>query len=826
MQPKGPSATVEPRTARRGKGLWRALLDLFSNVKFGILLLVVLFVYMSVGSAGVVYPTHPNLLHPDAWTHAQIRQWRGLEMTEFEWFHWWPFNLLMVLLCLNMTVTTLRRIPFNTINLGVWMIHTGIILLSLASVYYFATKIEGDAPVARRAITLALVEGVEGGEGGGVVDRTKILAMPGNVATLGVGDDAYDISVQSIDPSWELLSGEDAGSRAFSVNLLVQRGDGERFIRQAIAGYPDYTEDLVFSDDPQQPFQRNVKVNGERIFDPDLLVGLEFAPTDHLFLRNDLSKSWALYLREVGSDTWVERPIDGDFLYNDYIADRDWIWTESSMDPVPIDPMDVPIPAVSAEDPAPDLVLAATGYLRYAVMRDRATRGGRDAAFNPTAWVTISAPSMDRSTDYVLQALDPQRSVADGGLMVFRALESESDLGGVESRPTLRIEIPELDFVAERPIAEIFSGEDDPVISRIGDTGYAYRVLSVQDDLAIGSETVSVAIIEVTTPKGIFRRWVFDDPSLTRDVIDGAPMDRGDNHAGPIIGDDSIRTFYQPGTGAALLTLLAGPEPGRLRLASTIGVDEPEVFEITPGIALPLPGGLELTATRYEPRAVFERKPFIVPDRQRSRDAKEFFARLRLDVPGSDDSPWLRYHAYPFDGPEWVLRRHVYEPDLIRLADGRLIEVLFSRRRVGLPTEVSLEEFILTSHIGDFDGDSSNIRNYTSMLRFRDPGEAAWSEPSPVSVNAPVEHDGMWFFQAQWDPPDQPRFQGDVASAGLNYTVLGVGNRNGVYLQLLGCVIAVCGMIYAFYVKPILKQRRREARLARARSSSNAEVST
>ncbi|MAD19071.1 MAG: hypothetical protein CMJ52_02475 [Planctomycetaceae bacterium] len=802
------------------------MLDLFSNVKFGILLLVVLFVYMSVGSAGVVYPTHPNLLHPDAWTHAQIRQWRGLEMTEFEWFHWWPFNLLMVLLCLNMTVTTLRRIPLNTINLGVWMIHTGIILLSLASVYYFATKIEGDAPVARRAITLALVEGVEGGEGGGVVDRTKILAMPGNVATLGVGDDAYDISVQSIDPSWELLSGEDAGARAFSVNLLVQRGDGERFIRQAIAGYPDYTEDLVFSDDPQQPFQRNVKVNGERIFDPDLLVGLEFAPTDHLFLRNDLSKSWALYLREVGSGTWVERPIDGDFLYNDYIADRDWIWTESSMDPVPIDPMDVPIPAVSPDDPAPDLVLAATGYLRYAVMRDRATRGGRDAAFNPTAWVTISAPSMDRSTDYVLQALDPQRSVADGGLMVFRALESESDLGGVESRPTLRIEIPELDFVAERPIAEIFSGEDDPVISRIGDTGYAYRVLSVQDDLAIGSETVSVAIIEVTTPKGIFRRWVFDDPSLTRDVIDGAPMDRGDNHAGPIIGDDSIRTFYQPGTGAALLTLLAGPEPGRLRLASTIGVDEPEVFEITPGIALPLPGGLELTATRYEPRAVFERKPFIVPDRQRSRDAKEFFARLRLDVPGSDDSPWLRYHAYPFDGPEWVLRRHVYEPDLIRLADGRLIEVLFSRRRVGLPTEVSLEEFILTSHIGDFDGDSSNIRNYTSMLRFRDPGEAAWSEPSPVSVNAPVEHDGMWFFQAQWDPPDQPRFQGDVASAGLNYTVLGVGNRNGVYLQLLGCVIAVCGMIYAFYVKPILKQRRREARLARARSSSNAEVST
>ena len=45
------------------------------------------------------------------------------------------------------------------------------------------------------------------------------------------------------------------------------------------------------------------------------------------------------------------------------------------------------------------------------------------------------------------------------------------------------------------------------------------------------------------------------------------------------------------------------------------------------------------------------------------------------------------------------------------------------------------------------------------------------------------------------------------------------------YLQLLGCVIAVFGMIYAFYVKPILKQRRREAVYARGKTSSNAEVS-
>ena len=37
-----------------------------------------------------------------------------------------------------------------------------------------------------------------------------------------------------------------------------------------------------------------------------------------------------------------------------------------------------------------------------------------------------------------------------------------------------------------------------------------------------------------------------------------------------------------------------------------------------------------------------------------------------------------------------------------------------------------------------------------------------------------------------------------------------VGNRHGVYTQLAGCCISVVGMLYAFYVKPIIRRRRRE----------------
>ena len=154
------------------------------------------------------------------------------------------------------------------------------------------------------------------------------------------------------------------------------------------------------------------------------------------------------------------------------------------------------------------------------------------------------------------------------------------------------------------------------------------------------------------------------------------------------------------------------------------------------------------------------------------------------------------------------------EEIVVTLADGRKAEVMFSRQRLPLGTAVALEEFVLTSHIGGFTGSQGSIRDYMSAVRFKDVHAATWSEPQHVSVNEPVEHDGLWYFQAQWDPPDMRQAEDGTASAGLNYTVLGVGNRVGVHVQLAGCCIAVLGMIYAFYVKPVIKRRRQDEVLA------------
>ncbi len=814
-----PSAGSAAAISSSGRsGLLSRLLDLFSSVRLGITLLALLFVYMAIGSAGVLYPIHPNVFHPDAWVHAQMRQWRSFEMTEFEWFHWWPFDVLLGLICLNIAVTTVRRIPFRPINFGVWTIHAGILILAAGSVVYFGTKVEGDAPVLRRKVVVTWNEpgaaatrlAADGTAPAAASDALVLSAVPGNRGRLERDGGGYDVEIVDIDPQWELLSGDDVGERAYSVTLLVEAPDGERFMRQVIAGRPEYTEDLLFTDDPNQPMQRSVKVNGTPIVDDGLQVELAYESQEWFYLAHQISKAWAIYVRPPGADTWAERPVDGMPLYNDYVASRDWVFETPGDRPVEIDPIDLAVPP-GAGDPFPNLDLRVTGYLRYAVERSRIREGGPAAAYNPTAFMTVSSDLGERS-EYRLQALDPEARRADGGLLAFESIGSETQFDALLMAPSLRFRIPEVDFEIEEEIRAVLLAQQELAFTDLGDTGYAYRVVAVQDDIPLASGEASIAIIEIRTPDArILRRWVFDDPRLTRDV---GPDMTGPVHGGPALMDDAIEVEYRPGTGMALLTLVVGPETDRLRLVSSIGTDTPTAMPIEVGRPVAVEGGLTVAVDRFLPRAIVERKPWIVPPNQRDRDAGTHFAMVRVEAPGVEPQ-WLPFHQYAFDGPENLLRRFRFEPSTLRLADGREVEVIFSRQRLPLPAEIALEEFILTAHVGGFTGESGSIRNWTSLIRFRT-GEG-WTEPQQVSVNDPVAYGGYSYFQSQWDPPDPAREAGDRASRGLNYTVLGVGNRHGIYTQLAGCTIAVLGMLYAFYVKPVIRRRQIERAAAKAR---------
>ncbi len=754
---------------RRAKRPVSLLLGLFSSVWFGVILAVLLFVYCSIGSA---VPA--------------VRQLPALEMTEFQWFHWWPFNLLIVLFSVTMITVTIRRIPFRFVNAGVLMIHSGIIVLTLGSYYYFGTKVEGDTPVFRRRVVINHPS---------LTKPVSLLAIPGDSRVVNIGPDTWRFSIQSTNSAWPILSEKDKGHKAYAVNVLVTPAVGEPFIRQLLAGYPQYTEDVL----PGKG--RAIKNIGRKLVDKDLSLSLDVVPQDYFHVMD----TWALYVRKVGSEQWAQRPIHDMPRYNDRVGSRDQVFTDPHT-PITPETLDITVPPAPGGDALSLADVHVTGYLRYARLQSKWIEGDR---FNPV--LALSAVS-SRGTvgTYELVALDARRRSAAEGSLEFLWVNDAAELDKVPvaAQATLHVSVPEQGVTLDVPLtAEVVTGRDG-AFRPIEGTEFAYRVVNVHDNLSIPgkNQSISIAMVDVKTPEGQFTRMVADRPEMSRDMAG----DSSDPHAQrkPEEADKRIVMTYQPASAPILFVgypgglrfFLNGPTGRTAERTMTVG-DEVEVMT-----------GIKLRVDGLWVNAKAQVKPFIVPPARRDSKAGEMFAMIRLEINTGDGvvARWVRYNHYALPGPEYAYRgRFAYSPEVFRLADGTHVEVVFSRERRPLPNPVALDAFTLDTHIGGYSGAVSAIRNYESRLRFLDNGQ--WSKPTTIAVNQPTEFGGMWFFQSMWDKPPN-----DNPTGGMNYTGLGVGNRNGVYVQLAGCVLAVIGMIFAFYVKPVIKRRR--AIMARARA--------
>lgn len=132
--PSGRAATgfqAGPPAALPGRVRWAAVLDFVGSVPFGVALLVLILAYCWIGSAGT----------------APFGNWfvrQAFEKTEMEWFAWWPFQVLLGTLALSLILVTWRRIPFTLPKLGVWVIHSGVLVLMAGAAIYFGSKREGD----------------------------------------------------------------------------------------------------------------------------------------------------------------------------------------------------------------------------------------------------------------------------------------------------------------------------------------------------------------------------------------------------------------------------------------------------------------------------------------------------------------------------------------------------------------------------------------------------------------------------------------------------------------------------------------------------------
>jgi len=441
-----------------------------------------------------------------------------------------------------------------------------------------------------------------------------------------------------------------------------------------------------------------------------------------------------------------------------------------------------------------------TGYLRYARMRRRWRDGGD--RLNPVLrFSVLSGHARAESRDLI--ALDRVRNHSEDGIVRFRWF---NDRSMVDSLPTgaqakLHVAIPGANVEFDVPIVPgVIAGHTGP-FTPIEGTDFSYRVLNIRDDLIVPStgSTVSVAMVEIQTPQEQFTRMVADQPEMTRDMHGG----EGDPHSPraktPGEADPRIRMTYQPRSAP----LIFAAYPGGLYLAHNGELDRNFGREIQIGEPVEIVHDLSVKADALWTHAVAEVKPYIVPPPSRRSDAGETFAMIRLEVDTGSDvrAEWVRFSHYVFPNKEYAYSgRFTYAPRRFRLPDGDLAEVVFSRERRSLPNPIALEEFALDTHIGGYTGSTSTIRNYVSRLRFLDNGK--WTDPPvTVKVNAPTEYGGYWHYQSTWDrPPSGSR------TGGMNYTGLGIGNRKGVYVQLVGCCISVAGMLFAFYIKPIVKR--------------------
>lgn len=80
----------------------------------------------------------------DDYSAVQMRRLPGMEMSELEFYSWWPLTLVLSLFVINMITATVRRIEFSVPNIGVLTVHSGIITIALGSLHYSKHKQEGD----------------------------------------------------------------------------------------------------------------------------------------------------------------------------------------------------------------------------------------------------------------------------------------------------------------------------------------------------------------------------------------------------------------------------------------------------------------------------------------------------------------------------------------------------------------------------------------------------------------------------------------------------------------------------------------------------------
>jgi len=267
-------------------------------------------------------------------------------------------------------------------------------------------------------------------------------------------------------------------------------------------------------------------------------------------------------------------------------------------------------------------------------------------------------------------------------------------------------------------------------------------------------------------------------------VVRGLPIyqERCPSDVGPLqdaLGQPVPRRRWRPELRLGGLTI---PTGWFERWRMPVEVDSSGLpFEVRITAYLPYVLGLRAGSAASGPTT----QPVLAARQQRRADIlARSMSAIRLELRGRDP-------AKPWSQTQWCLFSMYPDVEVrpveVALPEGGRWEITYSRRRHELGAALAARDLWVEYFPGQ-----RGIKSYHSAVLVRTGGTA---REAVVETNKTLAL-GRWTL-----------FQSGFAEDHWSYSILGVGNRVGMWPMNIGWITLLLGSLYAFYVKPVLVRR-------------------
>jgi hypothetical protein len=219
------------------------------------------------------------------------------------------------------------------------------------------------------------------------------------------------------------------------------------------------------------------------------------------------------------------------------------------------------------------------------------------------------------------------------------------------------------------------------------------------------------------------------------------------------------------------------------------------------------PMRVELTITGTTNNAITATRAEVVPETQRGRKSnvgawlESAALVIRVGEGPSARKVYVPFTPFAQTSVRKGRKREVgRQPELVEIPGAGVFGFMLATTRHPLPATIRLDSFDYFTQ-----GSTSVPKDFVSHLTMwsNTDGRLVNEKQTFARLNEPAMRDGLAYFQAQWDGET-------TAPEADRYTVLGVGNRPGINIMVFGCALMLLGILYAFYLKPYLLERKKK----------------